>query len=242
MVGMANAKYVITTVLLLATLMAATQTVQSQQYATTTATSFATSTITIGTQVVAMTQGQSSPIFSGQVTIPGSHGVCGVYFVQAFNSTAGETLVGSVTASSSVDVYVMTAASFQAWSHQIVAGGVCTPASLVASQRNTTAYSFTPTIPTSGLYDVVVNNLSHSSVNAQVTLTLATSAPSLVTTTAFSTVTQQFLQTMTQTSTSTQAASSGGPDLTTTLVGILVVIILVAIGFMAMKRRKPAKK
>ena len=237
---MVNAKYVIVTVLLLVCVMAATQTVQSQQYTTTTATSLATSTITVGTQVLTTTQGQSSPILSGQVTIPGTHGVCGVYFVQLFNGTAGETLVGSVTASSSVDVYVMTAASYQAWSHQIVAGGVCTPASLVASQRNTTAYSFTPTIPSSGLYDVVVNNLSHLSVNAQVTLTLATSAPSLVTTTAFSTVTQQFLQTMTQTS--TQAASSGGPDLTTALVGILAVVILVAIGFMAMKRRKPAKK
>lgn len=233
-----------TLLLLLSVLTVGTQLVNGQQYATmtNTVTSIQTTTAAIGTQTLTTTTGSALTVFSGPFTLPPTHGVCGIYFFHAFNATSGEVLSGTLTLDNQADVYLMTDTSYQAWSHQVVAGGKCAPPSPVMIQQGKTSYTFNTPIPTNGVYDLVVNNLSHSTVNAQVTLSLATSAPSLVTTTAFSTVTQQILQTMTQTSTSTQAASSGGPDLTTTLVGIIVVIILVAIGFLAMKRRRPAKK
>jgi hypothetical protein len=245
---MIQGKYVIPAFLLLVSLLAAAQTVQSQQYATTTLTTLVTnsqaSTVTVGTQVMTTTAGQSTPVFSGTVTVPGTHGVCGIYFVQAFNGTTGQILIGSVTASSAVDVYLMTSAAFQAWSHQIVAGGNCTPPSLVASQKGITSYNFTATLPSNGAYDLIVNNLSHSTVTAQVNANLAGSAPSLVTMVAYSTLTQQMVQTMMQTSTQTMQSTSGAPlDVTTLAVVVLVVVIVVAVAFLARaKRGKTGKK
>ena len=45
---------------------------------------------------------------------------------------------GNLTADNKVDFYVMTDAAYQDWSHKIVAGGNCTPASLLLSQKATT--------------------------------------------------------------------------------------------------------
>jgi hypothetical protein len=152
-------KYAVAGFLLLVSLLAATQTVQSQQYSTT-------------------TSQQVTPIFSGPATIPGTHGVCGEYFFQPFTGTAGEVLIGSVTASGAVDVYLMTSTEYQAWQHQVVAGGDCTPASLVASRKSTTSYTLSTTIPATGTYDLVVNNLSEKTVTAQITASLTSAAPS----------------------------------------------------------------
>jgi hypothetical protein len=233
LIRMTYGKLLATGLLLIAVVLAASQTVRSQEFATTTITSLLTasqvSTVPVGTQVLTTTTGQITPVFSAPVTIPGTHGVCGVFFVHAFNGTAGQGLVGSVTASSSVDVYVMTAAVFQAWSHQVVAGGNCTPSSLVATQKNTTAYDFTTLIPFTGTYDLVVNNLSESVVTAQVNANLTSSAPSPATVVAYSTMTQQMIQTLMQTSvqTQTQQPTSSGPDMTT-LAGIIIAIIVIA--------------
>lgn len=245
-VRMMNGRYVIAGLLLLIPLFAAAQTVQSQQYATTTLTTLVTgsgvSTVAVGTQVLTTTQGQTSLIISAPVTIPGTHGVCGVYFEQAFNATAGEVLLGSVTSNSKVDVYIMTAPAFKTWSHQIVAGGTCTPANLVASQLATTSYTLTSTIPSDGVYEIVVNNLSRSTVTAQVNANLSTSPPALVTVVAYSTVTQQMVQTLMETSVQT-VQSSGGPDLTSMAVGIIAAIVVIAIAYMLLtKRRKTGEK
>ena len=245
---MTYGKYVITGLLLLVSLLAATQTVRSQQYATTTLTSLVTSsqvsTVAVGTQVMTTTAGQITPIFSGSVPIPGTHGVCGIYFPQAFNGTAGQILVGSVTASSSVNVYVMTASVFQAWSHQVVAGGNCVPPSVVASQKNTTSYNFSTPIPSTGVYDLVVNNLSESAVTAQVNANLASSAPSPVTVVAYSTVRQQMIQTLLQTSvqTQTQQTASSGPDMTTLAGVIIVIVVIAAAAYLAKTRRGKTAK
>ena len=242
---MINGRHVIfAALLLLVPLLAAAQTVQSQQYATTTLTTIVTgsgvNTVAAGTQVLTTTHGQVSLIFSSPVTIPASHGVCGVYFVQGFNATAGEVLIGSVTSNSNVDVYIMTAPAFKSWSHQIVAGGICTPANLVASQLATTSYNFTTTIPSNGVYEIVVNNISHSTVTAQVNANLAASAPALVTAIAYSTVTQQMVQTQTSIQT---VQSSGGPDLTTLVVGIITLIVIIAIAYVVLtKRRRTGEK
>lgn len=146
-------KYVVTGLILFLSLLAATQAVQSQQSAI-------------------ATSDQATPIFSGPVTIPGTHGVCGEYFVQPFNGTTGEVLNGTVTASGGVDVYVMTSTVYEAWQHQVVAGGDCTPSSLVVDQMNTTSYALNTTIPATGAYDLVVNNLSEETVTTQINLNL----------------------------------------------------------------------
>jgi hypothetical protein len=136
MVRMVRRKLLLAGFLFVVCLLVAAQTVRSQQYATTTVTSMMTSsqvsTVAVGTQVITTASGQIMPVYAGStVRIPGTHGVCGVYFVQTFNGTAGQVLTGSVNASSAVDVYVMTLAAFQAWEHQVVAGGDCIPSILV---------------------------------------------------------------------------------------------------------------
>ena len=243
-IRMIHGKYLITGLLLLVSLLAATQTVRSQQYATTIITSLVTSsqvsTVAVGSQVMTTTAGQTTPIFSGPVPIPGTHGVCGIYFPQAFNGTAGQILVGSVTANSPVNVYVMTAAVFQAWSHQVVAGGNCVPSSVVATEKNTTSYNFTTPIPSTGVYDLVVNNLSESAVTAQVNANLTSSAPSPVTVVAYSTVTQQMIQTLMQTSVQTQTTqqpTSSGPDMTTVAGVIIVIVVIAGLAYLAKTRR-----
>jgi len=247
-VRMIGWKYSVTGFLLLVSLLAATQTVQSQQYATTTVTTLVTSnqvsTVTVGTQLTTPT-GQVTPVFSGPETIPGTHGVCGEYFVQAFNGTMGEVLMGSVSASSAVDVYVMTSTVFEAWQHQVVAGGDCTPSSLVASQKSTTSYALSATIPTTGTYDLVVNNLSESTVTAQTTANLATAAPIAVTVIAYSTITQPMVQTLMQTSIQTlqtTSTSSGGSDITTIAAVIVVIIIIAAALYLAKTKRGKTEK
>jgi len=246
-VKMTSWKYAVTGFLLLISLLAAAQTVRSQQYATTTVTTLATgnqvSTVAVGTQVITTTMGQVTPVYVGPtVTILGTHGVCGEYFEQAFNGTAGEVLTGSVATNSTVNVYLMTSTAFQAWQHQVVAGGTCTPANPVASQTAITSYTLSITIPATGLYDLVVHNLSESTVTAQITANLTSAAPSLITTVAYSIVTQPMVQTLMQTSIQTQAASSG-PDMTTTAVVIGVIILIAAAAYVAKtKRSKTANK
>jgi hypothetical protein len=223
------------------------QTVRSQQYTTATMTTFITSTqpstVAVGTETLTTAQGQSSSILSAPVTIPGTHGVCGIYFQQPFNATSGDTLTGTLTASSKVDFYVMTQVIFQAWSHQIVAGGNCTPSSLILSQLGTTSYNFTTTIPATGLYQIVVNNLSETIVTAHLSASLSTTAPALVTTTMYSTTMQEYVQTIMQNSTGTIQSSSGSPDETIPIViGVVIILILVAVGYVMMAKRRSPKK
>jgi hypothetical protein len=87
-----------------------------------------------------------------------------------------------------------------------------------------------------------VNNLSHSTVTAQLDFALTTPTTAAATTTAYSTITQQVMQTLTQSSIQT-VQSSGGPDLTTLAVGIIAVIVILGIGYVALtKRRRTAEK
>jgi len=247
MVSMHRWKYLITALILLMPLLSAAQIVQSQQYSTTTVTTLSTgsevSTVTVGTHVLTANHGQSIPVVAGSHTIPGTHGVCGVYFVQTFNGTANAVLSGSVTSNSNVDIYIMTDPVYQAWKHQIVAGGNCTPPSLVASQKATTSYNFTVTISSDGVYDLVVNNLSASTVVAQVNANLSATAPTLVTVVAYSTVTQQMVQSLMQTSVQTMQPTSSGPDPTTLVAIALVIVIIIVVAYLAMtKRRKTGNK
>ena len=179
---MIKGAHLITGFLLLVCLLAATQPVQGQRSATTTVTTLTTisqaSTVTVGMQIITTTSAQVIPVYVGPpVTIVGTHGVCGEYFVQMFNATAGEVLTGSVSTNGPVNVYLMNAIAYKAWQHQVVAGGTCTPSNPVASQLNTTSYALSVTIPAAGTYDLVVNNLSRSTVTAQITANLTSAAP-----------------------------------------------------------------
>jgi hypothetical protein len=242
-----SAKYVITGFLLLVSLLAATQTVQSQQYATTTLTTLVTSnqvsTATVGTQVMTTTSGQLNPVYVGpNVTIAGTHGVCGEYFNQAFNATAGQVLTGTISANSTISIYLMTASAFQAWQHQVVAGGTCAPSGPIASQTGVTTYALGATIPATGNYELVVNNLSESGVKVQITANLASVSPSLVTAVAYSTVTQPVVQTVMQTSVQTLQTTSSAPDMTTVAAVIFAIIVIAAAAYVAKTRQSKSQK
>jgi len=242
---MIHGRYFITGFLLLVSLLAATQIVQSQQNATTTLTVLVTSsqvsTAVVGTQVMTTTSGQATPVYvGGPVTILGTHGVCGEYFEQAFNGTTGEVLTGSVSANSTVNVYVMTSTAFTAWQHQVVAGGTCTPPSPVSSQTSGTSYTLSTTIPAPGAYELIVHNLSESTVTVQITANLITAAPSLATIIAYSTVTQQMVQTLMQTSVLVVQTPSSGPNMTiiaAIIVVIVVIIVIAAAAYVAKTKR-----
>lgn len=221
-----------------------TRTVQSQQYTTLTLTNLVTntqaSTVTAGTQTQTTTQPQLRSIFSAPVTIPGTHGVCGIYFQQAFNATAGDILTGTLTSNSKVDLYVLTDAAFQAWSHQVVAGGNCTPSNPVLIRHDTTSYNYTATIQSSGVYQIIMNNLSHSTVVAQLSATIATMGPGMITMTMYSTIMQETVQTVMQTSTQTVESSSGAPSVATPLlIGVVVILIIAALVYVVVVKRRP---
>jgi hypothetical protein len=190
------------------------------------------------------TGGQAIPVYvGGPVTILGTHGVCGEYFEQAFNGVAGEVLAGSVSANSTVNVYVMTSTDFQAWQHQVVAGGTCTPPTPVSSQTSASSYTLSTTMPATGSYELVVHNLSESTVTIQIVANLIQSTPSPVTLTVYSTVTQQMVQTLMQTSVQTlQTASSSSPDTTTLAAVIGAIIIIAAAVYVAKTRRSKTEK
>ena len=162
-VKMFRTKYAFVSLLFLTCLLAACGTVRSQPKVT---------------QMTTTTAGATTSVYAGPpVTILGTHGVCGIYFVQAFNGTAGQVLTGSVNASSAVNVYVMTSTVYQSWEHQVVAGGDCVPSSAVSSQESIKSYSLSATIPASGTYDLIINNLSKNTVTVQLTAALTTPVP-----------------------------------------------------------------
>jgi len=241
MAKLSQRRYVIVGFLLLVSLTACAQTVRSQQYTSTTLTTLETSnqiaTVTVGTQVVSTTVGPVTPVFSGIKTIPGTHGVCGEYIVQKFNGTMGQVLIGSVNASSSVNVYLMSDAVFGAWIHQVVAGGTCTPSTPVLSQVSITSYNFTAPLPSTGVYDLVVNNLSQSTVTTQVNANLAMSTPSAATIVAYSTLTHQVMATVMQTSVQPIQTTGGGISATTIAGAVVVVVIIIIAAYMAMRKR-----
>src|SRR5208337_2442748 len=103
-------------------------------------------------------------------------------------------------------------------------------------------YNFTVAIPSDGVYDLVVNNLSRSTVVAQVNANLSATAPTQVTVVAYSTVTQQMVQTVMQTSTETMQPTSSGPDPTTLAAVALVIVIIAVVAFFAVKKRGKAGK
>jgi hypothetical protein len=137
----------------------------------------------------------------------------------------------------------MTDTAYQAWTRQVVVGGICTPASLILKQQNTTSYNFSTNIPTDGLYDIVLNNLSHSTVNAQLKASITTSTPAVVTMTLFSTMTQPTVQTLTQTTVQTaQPAQAGSPDTATLLAVVLIIVILIAATLVIKRKRGGTRK
>lgn len=201
------------------------------QTVTTPVTNTQTLSMTVGTSIMTSTVPFSQVIFRS-FTLPPSHGVCGIYFEQPFNATTEEIVSGTLNASSKVDLYVMTNASYQAWkANQIGVGGNCTPGKLLLSQ-NTTSYNFTTPVPSNGQYYVVVNNLSHSTVNAQLTISVTTNALTMITRVMYSTLTQPNVQTLTLVSlSSVQPQGNISDNLPLILLAIMVAAVAIAIAY-----------
>jgi len=234
---MIHGKFVIALVLFMS-LLAVSQSVGGQAYVTQTTTTVVTNTqanTVTEASVFVSNSSQAQPIFSSPLTLPPTHGVCGTYFVQPFNATHGAELSGTLNATSKVDFYVMTDAVYQDWTRKIVAGGNCTPASALLNQKGTTSYNFTLPIPNDGLYQIVLNNLSTSTVNARLTANLSTSAPATVTMTTYSTSTQPNVQTLTLIT--LEQAASQGSDNSTLIYGGLIIVIIIVIAVIARARR-----
>jgi len=240
---MVSGKQLLTGLLLLIALLAATQTVRSQQYATTTLTTLVTSnqvsTVSVGTQLVTSTATITTPVYAGNVSILGTHGVCGEYFFHTFNGTAGEVLTGTVSAATNntINVYVMTPTGFDAWQHQVVAGGTCTPTGPVSSQAGSTGYTLSTTLPSTGTYELVVHNLSKAGITAEINTSLITTGQSVATVALNSTTTQPLIQTVMQTSVQTLQTSSTGIDPTTLAAIIFAIIVIAAAAYVAKTRR-----
>jgi len=229
--------------LLIAPLLSMAQMVGGQSYATQTVTTVITNTLTsttMGTSVVSSIAPQSRVIFSAPFTLPATHGEytsCGIYLMQPFNATAGAIVSGTLNTDNKVDLYILTDAAFQAWSTQIVTGGVCTPASFVLKQQGTVSYNFTSTIPANGLYHIVVNNLSHSIVNAKLTANIEVTEPIMVTSVAYSTMTQLNVQTLSLITLATATPQPALDNTTTLIVGGLVIVVVVAISLVLRAKR-----
>ena len=229
--------------LIIVSVISGASTVQSQQFSTVTMTLLTTSTqpttMPVSTETLTTGQGQSTSIVSAPVTLPGTHGGCGVYFNQTFTAPAGTTLTGTFTASSKVNFYIMTQSVFHSWSLQTAN---CLPTNLLLNQQGATSYNFTTTIPTTGSYQIVINNLSETTITAQLNASLSTTAPILITTTLYTTSMQEMVQTMMQNSTSTIPSTSGSTDYTLpAAIGIVIIIIIAAILIMKSRRRSTQK-
>ena len=232
-------KFVAVLILLALPILLISSTVGGQAYVTQTITTMVTSSQTSTATVESVMTSKSphaQPIFSASLTLPPTHGVCGTYFVQPFNGASGSELWVNMTASSKVDFYVMTDAVYQNWTHKIVAGGNCAPSTVLLIQKGTTAYNATLSIPNGGLYQIVLNNLSNSSVNAHLTANLSNTMPSTVTMTMYSTSTQPNVQTLTLI-TLQQQTSTQGSDNTTTIFGAVVIVMIIVIALIAKAKR-----
>lgn len=212
---------------------------------TTNGQTFTNNTVTIATSLATSTQLRSQPIFPippqvGTITIPPTHGVCGVYFVQAFNATAGDVISGIVRANNAVNLYILHETGFKAWSNRILGGGVCTPARSLLDNENTASYNFTVPIPTDDQYELILHNLSTASIVANLNINRETSA--LVTMTRYSTITavsQSSIQTIFQSSlqTSVQAAATTSQS-NWVWAALIIIVILAIISYLITKRKR----
>ena len=89
------------------------------------------------------------------------------------------------------------------------------------------------------MYQIVVNNLSTSTVNAHLTANLLTIAPVMLTMVAYSTSTQPTVQTLTLIT--MQQAPSQGSDNSTLMIGALIIVIIIVIAIAARARRAQGK-
>ena len=239
---MLKGKYLVVLVLLTLPFLLVSGPARGQGFVTQTLT-----TILSNTQVNTATQGSvvtgntslARSIFAYPFTLPATHGVCGTYFEQPFNATSGTELLGSFTADGKVDLYVLTDSAYKDWTHKIVAGGNCTPTSLLL-QKGTTSYNFTLQVPADGLYQIVVNNLSHSTVNGHLTVSILASAPVTSTIEAYSTYTQSNVQTLTLIT--LEQTAPQGSDNSILIIGALVVVVIIVVAVLLRAKRAKVQK
>lgn len=198
------------------------------------------SSVTIGSTVATSTLLQPTLIFSGAVQLPPSHGVCGQYFVQSFTAVPGTLMYGNLTSNAGVNFYLLSDLAFQAWSTQVVAGGVCTPSNSLITQQNVTMYNFSATIASAGKYDIVLHNLSHVTASANLKASSATVTTAPMTMVLYSTMTESSILTLVQSSIEVQTVQGTSTDYVTWLLVALIVVIVGVIAYL--KLRKPRTK
>jgi len=237
--------HIITIVLLIVPLLVGGEVVQGQANSTVTTNVTLTSTgtqvnsVLVGTSVTSFTMPQLARIFSGAITLPPTHGVCGQYIVQSFIATAGAIVSGSLTSNNSVDFYFMADTVFQAWTHQIIAGGNCTPANALLSRHGTTSFNFNATIRSDGKYDLVLNNLSNKTVNVNLNADISTFVAAHTTIVLYSTTTIFPVYLITLTSVEVQPAQNqSSPDNVILISVALIIVIAVVLAYRAKTKQK----
>ena len=234
-------RFFVTLVLVLLPVLSLSRSAAGQTFVTSTVTTLVTnsqsSTITVQPSIATSTTPQSLPIFSASITLQPSRGGCGEYFVQPFNATAGEDLSGTLSSDGEVDFYVMATADFQTWNHQAAVGGKCLSPTAMLSEHGTTFFNFTSKIAHDGSYQIIVNNVSNSTVTAYLMAELVTAIPVPVTNVVYSTLTQSTVQTLTLITLLglPEESSSQNSIFLTSVIGLCVVVILIA--FFARARR-----
>jgi len=243
--SMIRCRFLVTLILTLSPILSLSQTVAAQGYFTSTITTMITNSrltiVTVRPSVTTSTTPESQPIFSSSITLEPSHGGCGSYFEHPFNATAGEDLSVTLSADSQVDFYVMAATDFQAWSLQMRAGGACSSPTPLLSQRGTTAFNFTSRIANNGTYQMIVNNLSNSTVTTNLTATLYSSIPIKVTVVNYSTLAESNVQTLTLITLLTSPEENPSQNSTLIVSGGTILIILILIAFLVFRRRPRTK-
>jgi hypothetical protein len=119
-----------------------------------------TRTVTVGSSVVTF-QGQRQQLINGPfkvISTTGTNLPC-VFWTLNFTANQGQLVSGNFTSTIVLNFYLVQDSSYKSWRSE----GSCGNApDAVTSQLSTTSYSFSGILPSSGAWDIVLVNLSNS--------------------------------------------------------------------------------
>jgi hypothetical protein len=185
-------------------------------------------TITVGSSITTF-QGQQQQLINSPVKVNSTAGTnlpCQRWIFN-FTGNQGQYVAGNFTSDIPLDFYLVQDTSYQSW---LKVGSCGNAADAITSQLSTMAYNFDVPLPSSGRWDIVLVNLS-SARDADGHLVAYVAAGSY-------TSTQQFLSTITMTSTftSTTAPSTGVPGFP--IESIIVGIVTGLVALIILRRRR----
>lgn len=227
------------TILILAVMLAGVSSATSSS-PTQVVTSYSYSTVPISTVTWTSTVGRNLASDSFPVSPPSGSFGCNIIYDQFTAPVV--TISGTITASSPLDIYLLSSADYNAWnSNRVSCDG---PDTYLASRSEATSYQFNINLPQAGgWYFVFFNKSKTSTANVVVSVNSAGS-PVTYTTTSDSLYMQTILvtQSLSQSSseqqlqTNSQALGQNGSSLILGIVAIIIVAF-VAIGAVVMKKR-----